>query len=215
MWLGYPGTSGASFMDYIVTDQTTSPLELACAYSEKLAYMPDTFFIGDHQQMFPHIQERAILKGSDQGDIGKDNVAVVNATNLGPIFEKGERKAYAVTAEVPHGPEKVVKMEEVVVPVVEIANTSAVENMVSQGHVTTSLEGVSLQNGLTTLTHTHTKAATGEEVPQTILVTTRQQYGLPETAVVYCNFNQLYKIDPDTMKMWCEVLRLYKNIGEI
>lgn len=28
MWLGYPGTSGADYMDYIVTDAVTSPLEL-------------------------------------------------------------------------------------------------------------------------------------------------------------------------------------------
>lgn len=28
MWLGYPGTSGADYMDYIVTDAITSPLEL-------------------------------------------------------------------------------------------------------------------------------------------------------------------------------------------
>lgn len=28
MWLGYPGTSGASYMDYIITDAITSPLEL-------------------------------------------------------------------------------------------------------------------------------------------------------------------------------------------
>jgi protein O-GlcNAc transferase len=51
MWLGYPGTSGAPFMDYIVTDTITSPIELAYAYTEKLAYLPHTFFIGDHQQM--------------------------------------------------------------------------------------------------------------------------------------------------------------------
>ena len=47
MWLGYPGTSGALFMDYIITDQETSPAEVAEQYSEKLAYMPHTFFIGD------------------------------------------------------------------------------------------------------------------------------------------------------------------------
>jgi len=46
MWLGYPGTSGAPFMDYIITDSQTSPIYLAHQYSEKLAYMPDTFFIG-------------------------------------------------------------------------------------------------------------------------------------------------------------------------
>lgn len=61
MWLGYPGTSGASFMDYLITDQVTSPLELANQYSEKLAYMPHTYFIGDHRQMFPHLKERVIL----------------------------------------------------------------------------------------------------------------------------------------------------------
>lgn len=49
MWLGYPGTSGASFMDYLITDEVTSPVELASQYSEKLAYMPHTYFIGDHK----------------------------------------------------------------------------------------------------------------------------------------------------------------------
>lgn len=56
MWLGYPGTSGALFMDYIITDKETSPFEVAEQYSEKLAYMPNTFFIGDHANMFPHLK---------------------------------------------------------------------------------------------------------------------------------------------------------------
>jgi protein O-GlcNAc transferase len=38
------------------------------------------------------------------------------------------------------------------------------------------------------------------------MVTTRQQYGLPDDAVVYCNFNQLYKIDPATLRMWVNIL---------
>ena len=50
MWLGYPGTSGASFMNYIVTDKQTSPLHPAHHYSEQLAYMPNPFFIGDHSR---------------------------------------------------------------------------------------------------------------------------------------------------------------------
>ena len=57
MWLGYPGTSGADYMDYIITDSVTSPMELAEQYSEKLAYMPYTFFIGDHCHMFPHLMK--------------------------------------------------------------------------------------------------------------------------------------------------------------
>ena len=46
----------------------------------------------------------------------------------------------------------------------------------------------------------------GEEVPEQIMVTTRQQYGLPDDGVIYCNFNQLYKIDPATLKMWVNIL---------
>jgi len=76
--------------------------------------------------------------------------------------------------------------------------------MIRSGHVHTTVNGLILQNGLAT-PQTNNKAATGEEVPQSILVTTRQQYGLPEDAVVYCNFNQLYKIDPATLRMWVNV----------
>lgn len=48
-------------MDYLITDAVTSPLHLAHQYIEKLAYMPFTYFIGDHKQMFPHLKERIIV----------------------------------------------------------------------------------------------------------------------------------------------------------
>ena len=74
-------------MDYIITDSQTSPLRLASQYSEKLAYMPNTFFIGDHKQMFPHLSERIILKDHnnkikthENGHVA-DNVAVINTIN--------------------------------------------------------------------------------------------------------------------------------------
>lgn len=76
--------------------------------------------------------------------------------------------------------------------------------MIASGQIQTSVNGVVVQNGLAT-NQTNNKAATGEEVPQSIVITTRQQYGLPEDAVVYCNFNQLYKIDPNTLHMWVNV----------
>lgn len=96
MWLGYPGTSGASFMDYIITDAVTSPVDLADAYSEKLAYMPHTFFIGDHMQMFPHMTERAILKGKDRPHPERDNVTVVNSVNLDLITELADVKVTVI-----------------------------------------------------------------------------------------------------------------------
>lgn len=38
-------------------------------------------------------------------------------------------------------------------------------------------------------------------------LTTRSQYGLPENAIIFCNFNQLYKIEPPTMKSWLNILK--------
>lgn len=196
MWLGYPGTSGASYMDYIVTDAVTSPLELEAQYSEKLAYMPNTYFIGDHKQMFPHLNERLIVSEKGVNSGVADNVAVINATDLSPLVESTE----------------VVEVREVInaQKPLEISMTTAIENMIASGQVQTSVNGVVVQNGLAT-TQTNNKAATGEEVPQTIVITTRQQYGLPDNAVVYCNFNQLYKIDPSTLASWVTILKMVPN----
>ena len=79
-----------------------------------------------------------------------------------------------------------------------------IEAMIGSGQIQTSVNGVVVQNGLAT-NQANTRTATGEEVPQSIVVTTRQQYGLPDDAIVYCNFNQLYKIDPPTLQMWVNV----------
>ena len=65
-------------MDYIITDKNTSPAELADQYSEKLAFMPYTFFVGDHRYMFPHLKNKAILSGGSLGD----NKAIVNGLDL-------------------------------------------------------------------------------------------------------------------------------------
>lgn len=236
MWLGFPGTSGAPFMDYIITDKVTSPLELADQYSEKLAYMPDTFFVGDHKQMFPHLIERVIISDSSTcrklfdaefnnlnlNETIPDNVSIVNATDLSPILEKAEVKKIkeittVITTELnkftssssnpmPSTTEQV----EVVKNVVELPTTQPLHVMISSGQLQTSVNGIVVQNGLAT-TQLNNKAATGEEAPKSIVVTSRQQYGLPKEAVVYCNFNQLYKIDPETMTSWCNILKRVPN----
>ncbi|XP_055839671.1 UDP-N-acetylglucosamine--peptide N-acetylglucosaminyltransferase 110 kDa subunit isoform X3 [Episyrphus balteatus] len=205
MWLGYPGTSGASFMDYIITDSVTSPMKLAGQYSEKLAYMPYTYFIGDHKQMFPHLKERLIVSDM-QGGSGAgiaDNVAVINATDLSPLVENTDVKEIreVINAQKPM---------EISLKVAELPNTTQIVSMIAQGQVQTSLNGVVVQNGLAT-TQTNNKAATGEEVPQNIVITTRRQYLLPDEAIVYCNFNQLYKIDPLTLQSWVYVLKHVPN----
>lgn len=78
MWLGYPGTSGAEYMHYFITDEVSSPISAAADFSEKFAFMPYTYFVGDHKQMFPHLKIRYNVRIKDE-EYTSDNVAVINA----------------------------------------------------------------------------------------------------------------------------------------
>ena len=42
-FLGYPGTSGSNFFDYIIADKVLIPKESQKYYSEKIIYLPDTY----------------------------------------------------------------------------------------------------------------------------------------------------------------------------
>jgi protein O-GlcNAc transferase len=46
-WLGYPGTSGASFLDYLIADATVAPFEDQPFFSEKLVHLPHSYFPAD------------------------------------------------------------------------------------------------------------------------------------------------------------------------
>ena len=95
---------------------------------------------------------------------------------------------------------------------VDLPLSTMIASAGGQTHTLTS--GVIMQNGLTTtevihlvcltlstslsplspLFQTDNKIANGEEIPKNIIVSSRQQYKLPDNAIVYCNFNQLYKV---------------------
>lgn len=209
MWLGYPGTSGASFMDYIVTDASTSPMELADQYSEKLAYMRHTYFVGDHMQMFPHMLDRILLKISDS-QTGTTFYWTFSGLDLDAlrllavsIEERKQKCLPGPTTDLPDG-----SQVEVTTTVVELppAMVQSLQAMIAGTQPHCTIGNILVQNGLTT-NQTNSKAATGEEVPCTLVLSARSAYGLPEDAVVFCNFNQLYKIDPFTLDMWIEILK--------
>ncbi|VVC29700.1 O-GlcNAc transferase, C-terminal [Cinara cedri] len=56
--LGHPGTSGATFIDYLITDKQCSPPNLNYLYTEKLAYLNRTVFFGDHRLLFNDLSQR-------------------------------------------------------------------------------------------------------------------------------------------------------------
>jgi len=50
-WLGYPGTIGAQFIDYIVADRTIIPKSSQQFYIEKIVYLPDTYMVDDSKRV--------------------------------------------------------------------------------------------------------------------------------------------------------------------
>jgi predicted O-linked N-acetylglucosamine transferase (SPINDLY family) len=54
-YLGYPGTMGADYIDYIIADRWVIPESHSGYYTEKVAYLPDTYQVNDAKR---HITER-------------------------------------------------------------------------------------------------------------------------------------------------------------
>lgn len=52
-FLGFPGTTGAHYIDYFIGDRVVSPLSDASYYSEKLALMPVCYQPNDRQRAMP------------------------------------------------------------------------------------------------------------------------------------------------------------------
>jgi protein O-GlcNAc transferase len=49
-YLGFPGTTGADFIDYIITDKIVTPEDHACYYSEQFVYLPHCYLVNDNTQ---------------------------------------------------------------------------------------------------------------------------------------------------------------------
>jgi protein O-GlcNAc transferase len=50
-YLGFPGTTGADFIDYIIADRIVIPEDQAPYYSEKFVYLPHCYQVNDHAQV--------------------------------------------------------------------------------------------------------------------------------------------------------------------
>ncbi|MCD6533483.1 MAG: tetratricopeptide repeat protein, partial [Deltaproteobacteria bacterium] len=55
-YLAYPGTTGAQFIDYLITDEIVIPPNRQSYYSEKIIYLPDCFMVADRAPIGPRPQ---------------------------------------------------------------------------------------------------------------------------------------------------------------
>ena len=49
-YLGYPGTLGAEYVDYVLADRTVIPEEQQSFYTEKVVYLPDSYQVNDSRR---------------------------------------------------------------------------------------------------------------------------------------------------------------------
>jgi protein O-GlcNAc transferase len=52
-WLGYPGTSGAASLDYILADPVVAPAQDAAFFSEKIVQLPHCYFPTSYAALLP------------------------------------------------------------------------------------------------------------------------------------------------------------------
>lgn len=187
VWLGFPCTMGAKFMDYFIGDTTATPIQHSSNYSEKLAQLPHSYFVGDHKQMFPHLTEKIYVVESTH-DCVTFNSIILNGIGLTDKFDPsrvfntvcGARENPIRTIESPALFERIFDLKE------------------SQLNV----ENVQILNG---------SSHPGDVIAQNLVFTTRAQYGLRTQSIVFCNFNQLFKLDPSTFESWLKIISAVKN----
>jgi predicted O-linked N-acetylglucosamine transferase (SPINDLY family) len=55
-YLGYPGTMGVEYIDYLIADTVIIPESSKSYYSEKIAYMPDSYQVNDRKRVINEIK---------------------------------------------------------------------------------------------------------------------------------------------------------------
>ncbi|KAL6009529.1 hypothetical protein ACLOJK_022758 [Asimina triloba] len=77
-YMGFPGTTGAAYIDYLVTDEFVSPTKFSRIYSEKLVHVPHCYFVNDYKQPIQLAFADAIAQGVRPDQIIFTDVAVKN-----------------------------------------------------------------------------------------------------------------------------------------
>ncbi len=68
-YIGFAGSMGAPFLDYLVSDRIVTPPELAGAYSEQLVLLPHCYLVTDHEQPIAATTARRADYGLPEGAV--------------------------------------------------------------------------------------------------------------------------------------------------
>jgi predicted O-linked N-acetylglucosamine transferase (SPINDLY family) len=52
-YLGYPGTTGADFIDYVIADPIVLPFDQQPYYTERIVHLPDSYLVNDSKRVIP------------------------------------------------------------------------------------------------------------------------------------------------------------------
>jgi predicted O-linked N-acetylglucosamine transferase (SPINDLY family) len=63
-YLGYPGTMGADFIDYIIADPIVLPFDRQPFYAEKIVQLPDCYQVNDRQRAIAQTTLMRLLQGA-------------------------------------------------------------------------------------------------------------------------------------------------------
>ncbi len=68
-YLGFPGTTGANFFDYVITDRIVTPQDHAKYYTEHFAYMPHCYQVNDNAQAIATKDQQKVDVGLPEGSL--------------------------------------------------------------------------------------------------------------------------------------------------
>eukprot|EP00798_Chlamydomonas_sp_ICE-L_P010402 gene10402-8349_t len=73
-YMGFPATTGASYLQYLITDKVVAPPHLHHCYSESMALMPNCYFVNDFKQAHLDVLDKSKLPTRTEFGLPEDKI---------------------------------------------------------------------------------------------------------------------------------------------
>lgn len=81
-YFGFPATMGASFIQYFITDEQSTPPSHSSFFTEKFIYLPNSFFLADYEAFYPSSRFAAKPPRRSAHKLPKGNTIFISWTPL-------------------------------------------------------------------------------------------------------------------------------------